>query len=324
MNSLLLSRTDNLGDVLLTLPLAAHLKKILPQVRIVFLGKRYTRPVLERCLAVDEIIDLEDFNENSLRKLQIDCVLHVFPNRAVAKICADAGLSMRVGTAHRLFHWWRCNRLLFFSRKNSQLHEAQLNFEFLRPLHPMAGAQAIPPQIGDLVGTVCFKGLPSEQKAELNPKKPTVFFHPCSKGSAAEWPLSSYLELIKERQHSYHFIMTGTLDDQKSLEKRCPELLCHPGVENLMGHTSLGDLINVIHARCDLFLSVSTGPIHLAALLNKRVVGLYPKERPMFAQRWSPLGTRVRCLSDWIQKDGLSGISVSQVSEQIEQLLLET
>ena len=40
-NSILISRADSIGDVVLTLPMAGVLKQILPGVKIIFLGKNY-------------------------------------------------------------------------------------------------------------------------------------------------------------------------------------------------------------------------------------------------------------------------------------------
>ena len=38
-NSIIISRTDNLGDVMLTLPLCGYIKSIAPETKIYFLGK---------------------------------------------------------------------------------------------------------------------------------------------------------------------------------------------------------------------------------------------------------------------------------------------
>ena len=47
LQHLLISRVDAIGDVVLTLPLVGLLKAIHPQLRVTFLGRRYTRAILE-------------------------------------------------------------------------------------------------------------------------------------------------------------------------------------------------------------------------------------------------------------------------------------
>ena len=52
--NIIISRTDNLGDVMLTLPLAGYIKSIVPEAKIYFLGKSYTRSVIEASRFIDQ------------------------------------------------------------------------------------------------------------------------------------------------------------------------------------------------------------------------------------------------------------------------------
>ena len=45
----LIGRTDNLGDVILTFPLAAKLKEFYPDAKITMLARNYTKDIVERC-----------------------------------------------------------------------------------------------------------------------------------------------------------------------------------------------------------------------------------------------------------------------------------
>ena len=59
MNSLkniLIVRTDRIGDVVLSLPLAAILRKHFPGVRISFLVRDYTAPLIKNNKFVDEVL----------------------------------------------------------------------------------------------------------------------------------------------------------------------------------------------------------------------------------------------------------------------------
>jgi ADP-heptose:LPS heptosyltransferase len=50
---LLICRTDNIGDVVLTLPVAGYLKQRFPGIRIGFLCRSYAAPLVRCCDAVD-------------------------------------------------------------------------------------------------------------------------------------------------------------------------------------------------------------------------------------------------------------------------------
>ena len=70
ISNILISRTDSIGDVVLTLPLAGMLKQLIPEVKIGFLGRKYTAPIINACEFVDEFIDVDDFLKNHQEFLQ--------------------------------------------------------------------------------------------------------------------------------------------------------------------------------------------------------------------------------------------------------------
>ena len=63
---IIISRTDSIGDVVLSLPMARYIKQHIPDAYIGFLGKAYTRAVIEACPDVDAFMDMEDFMVNGL------------------------------------------------------------------------------------------------------------------------------------------------------------------------------------------------------------------------------------------------------------------
>ena len=136
----LVSRTDAIGDVVLTLPVAGRLKQLYPGCRVVLIGRSYTAAVAAACPWVDEFLEFEDklFTEASLaavlRGYGALAIVHVFPNKKLAYAARRAGIPVRIGTRNRWWHWLTCNRLVALSRRHSPLHEAQLNLELLGPL----------------------------------------------------------------------------------------------------------------------------------------------------------------------------------------------
>ena len=54
---ILISRPDNIGDVILTLPMATIIKKSYPDSEFLYLGKPYTRQIIEDCRFIDKYIN---------------------------------------------------------------------------------------------------------------------------------------------------------------------------------------------------------------------------------------------------------------------------
>lgn len=295
---IILSRTDSIGDVMLTLPMAGLIKQRMPGTRITFIGRRYTLPVLRCCAHVDEAIALDDLREGGaeaavarLRALRADAFVHVFPQRELADWARRAGIAVRVGTSHRWWHWLTCNRRVAFSRRRSTLHEAQLNIRLLEPF-----GLGEPPPLDALSALSGFDPpAPDETvRALLRPGLRQVILHPLSQGSAVEWGLDRFKELIRLLDPARHrVIVTGT----KAEAERYRPMLDGAGahVTDAGGLLSLQQLIALVGA-CDALVAASTGPLHIAAACGKRAIGLYSPQPPIHPGRWGPIGPDARAL----------------------------
>ena len=183
----IISRTDSIGDVLLTLPMCAYLKEKFPTVEILFLGKGYTRSIVEAYSKVDQFIDWNDFENQpktesaqNFRALNADVIIHVFPNKEIASLAKKVRVGMRVGTSHRSYHLLTCTHRINFTRKKSDLHEAQLNFELLRPF----GLKELP-SLEHVIESTTFLNVPKvDLPAEYAGLKDYTILHPKSQGSA--------------------------------------------------------------------------------------------------------------------------------------------
>lgn len=323
---ILLSRTDSIGDVMLTLPLAGLLKQRFPGMRITFLGRRYTAPVLRCCTHVDQVITLEELEAEGdagavrmLRELNVDAVVHVFPQRQVAGWCKKAGIPTRIGTSHRWWHWTTCGQRVAFSRRKSDLHEAQLNVKLLAPL----GITTIPDQqmLQQLSG---FKAPVADERvrALVRPGVRNIILHPLSKGSAVEWGLDHFATLIERLDPArHHVIVTGTSAEAERYRGQLPLQLPH--VTDAGGHIDLTRLIALIGA-CDALVAASTGPLHIAAACGIRAVGLYSPKRPIHPGRWAPIGTDAHALvAEGMDPDGDPVAHIRSISPDAVMRLLQ-
>jgi ADP-heptose:LPS heptosyltransferase len=291
--NILLSRTDAIGDVILTLPMAGILKEKFPNCKLFFLGRTYTKAVVEVCEHIDEFINYDEvFKKNNteqitfLKSFQINIIVHVFPVKKIAQLAKKAGIPKRVGTKNRLYHWFTCNTLLSISRKNSDLHEAQLNIQLLSFLNINTHFQLN--EISSYYGFTKTKAL--ENKWLLNTLEKTktnIILHPKSKGSAREWGLDNFSKLISQiSSDNYQFYISGTEDDGVLLKNFIKQ---HPKAIDLTGKLNLSEFISFIQA-CNVLVAASTGPLHIAAALGKKAIGLYAPMRPIHPGRWAPIG----------------------------------
>ncbi len=321
----IISRTDNLGDVILTLPLLGYLKATMPEIRIYFIGKKYTHEVIDKCIHVDKLLDREEVLKNPeiLREINADSILFIYPDRELAKLSKELGIKRRIATAHRWFNWLYCNYRVDFSRLRSRLHESQLNFKLLSPFKLFWDFDL--KEIGDFYGLV-----PPLQNHNglLSPEYFNLILHPKSKGSAREWHLENYYLLAKSLSTDhYRIFVTGLKEEGDLMKKELPELFQLSNVIDLTGKMNLEELMSFV-SQSDGLVACSTGVLHLAAALGKYTLGLYSPMRPIHPGRWMPIGKNASYLvvnktcnacSRSKECACVNEITVDQVRQRVEQ-----
>ena len=287
--SLIISRTDSIGDVVFTLPMAGYIKKYFPHCKIIFLGRNYTRDVVALSQFVDEFVSWDDVEAR--KNLKADCIIHVFPVKEIAQQAKQNGIKLRVGTTNRLYHWMTCNRLISLSRKNSPLHESQLNLQLLKFLR-------IPTElkleaIKNYYGFTKAAALDEEWKNLIDSTKTNVILHPKSKGSAREWGLENFSTLIDALdKNKFKIFISGTKEEGQLVKSLLEK---HKDIIDLTGQLSLKQFISFIN-HADALVAASTGPLHIASALGKTAIGLFAPMRPIHPGRWMPVGERANYL----------------------------
>jgi ADP-heptose:LPS heptosyltransferase len=301
LSRIIISRTDSLGDVMLTLPLAGLCKQLYPNCEILFLGRTYTQSILSCCADVAQIITLDELQQMSLpqqisaiQNLRVDAIIHVFPNKQVAKLAKAAAIPLRIGTSHRIFHWTTCNKMVHLSRKKSLLHEAQLNLALAKPLG--IGTNYTLEEIAELVHFQA-KTINFDAKSLLDKQRFNLVLHPKSKGSAREWGTGNFARLIELLPvDKFNIFITGTQTEGDAVRDKL--ITPYPDkVTDLCGKLSLDELITFL-ANTDGIVAASTGPLHIAAMLGIHAIGIYPPIRPMHAGRWAPIGKNVKIFTE--------------------------
>lgn len=284
-----------MGDVVLTIPVAGVLKGLYPDSRITFLGNSYTRPLIDKSRHIDSFLDWNEIKNLSsseglkkFRAVNADIIIHVFPRYEIARLAAKVGIPVRLGTSRRIYHWLYCNRKVSFTRRGSDLHEAQLNLKLLVPL----GAKENYPlsEIPDYYGLTNIEALKDELKALLSTRRINLILHPKTKGSAREWGIDNFSRLVEILPiEAYKIFITGTADDGAAIQKFLRRYAKR--VVDLTGKLNLSELISFIN-EADGLVAASTGPLHIASALNKYTLGLYAPMRPIHVGRWAPVGTK--------------------------------
>ncbi len=269
------------------------LRKCFPNAYIAMLLRRYTGEVVEGNPSVDELIWYD--NENglvpfgvmtaTLREKQFDIAVVVYPRFRLAWLMFRSGIPIRVGTGYR-YYSILFNKKVYEHRKDAQRHELEYNLNLLKELDCKTDENFKPEFYIDIpaAAEVAVDALLRSNGIEGND---FVIIHPGSGGSAREWSPGNFGSLAARLVEKGRFkvIITGT----KAEESKVNAVVNASGGKAIpiVGKLTIKELGALIRS-ARLFVSNSTGPLHLAVAMDTPVIGLFPQHLAMSAKRWGP------------------------------------
>ncbi|MGH7598095.1 MAG: glycosyltransferase family 9 protein [bacterium] len=291
LRKILLIRTDRLGDVILSTPVATALKKFWPGVHVTFLVRHYTAEITRCHPHVDETLELDGAEiggnvrrlAHALQHRQFDAAVMLYPRPDLAWALWRSGIPLRIGTGYRWYSFL-FNRRVFEHRKIAARHEAEYNLRLLQP----CGINATEIEF--------HFALPQAEREKIDAKlnklgagvKP-IILHPGSGGSSRDWPPEYFAQLADRVQHALgaQVILTGAPAEENLIaaiqrQTKSQQL-------SLCSRLTIIELA-VLCQRAAVFVSNSTGPLHLAVMVGTPVVAFYPPIRAVRPVRWGPYG----------------------------------
>lgn len=294
--NILIVRTDRIGDLVLTLPLAGLIKKHYPECKVSILVREYTENIVKNHPFIDEVIVLNEidgkinFAENlyAIKSKKFDVCIVVYPTFVLSLIMFFAGIKTRIGTGYRWYSFL-FNQKVYEHRKNAERHELEFNVNLLGKISIKNNVDeknvSYDLQVNQSSLNIADKILDDEN---IVASKLIIIVHPGSGGSSVDLPLNKLIELVKKLDDdNYQIILTG---NQNEVEL-CQKIKSSSKAKVFAGKLNLDELTALI-SRSSLFIANSTGPIHIAAALGKFVVGFYPKIVASSKERWAPYTTK--------------------------------
>ena len=324
--NILIVRSDGMGDVILSLPVATQLRRLVPAATIGFLTSPVVAPILDRHPDVDYVRTVR--RTDPLRLLRaafsdgVDAAVFLKPFRYLMWAAFLARVPIRVATG---FRWYSvlANRRIYEHRSEFLKHESEYNVEMLR------GLGVSPQRVRPPVLVLSEEERKDGERRWAGVAQPRVVIHPGGH-SARRWQPAHFRDLACTlAQKGYGVVLTGSEGEGVAFARDWLSNETVPtGITNLMGRLTIRELMAII-ASAHVVVSGATGPAHLAAALGTAVVSLFDPRRNNVSTRWRPLGkglllrpdvpTCERCIEDlcpyW---DCLDRLTVAQVSASIE------
>jgi ADP-heptose:LPS heptosyltransferase len=288
-----LIRNNHIGDLVCTLPGFEALRQGLPHAHITAIVNQKAAPLLNRHPHVDDVLFDDELDPPEqlaalLRAGNFDAVLVTWCTRRNSWAAFRSRVPIRVTHGRRWFQALCGTHRCYQSRKKPPYHESAFILTFTQRLGiPLTLEQARPYLYVDPLERAKIQ---QRIDAQIGSEGPLFAVHPGSRKSAFNWPVENYFQTVERLAAVGRVILTGSTPDREHtewIESRLTPALR----ERVMPITdlTLPQLVAGL-SLVDSFVSSSTGPLHIAAVVSRSALGLYSDAFYQHPRRWGPIG----------------------------------
>ena len=301
---LLVTRHDKIGDFVLALPLCKSIKKAYPTIQLSVLVSRVNFEFAKSLDFIDHVILYDTDSDKTLREIahrRFDASISCYIDSRLGWLLWRAGIRERIAPATKLAQIF-FNKTVAQRRSRVEKTEWRYNIDLGATLFPNCTLDYKPPLI-------IFDNLSIKNRVVLHPG-----FGGSSDGNLR---LIDYLKLGRraEALGGLEVVFTFGPDDQSSLDW-FEQHLDFPATL-LRSKFSLIEFCRYL-AESRLFLSTSTGPMHLAGAVNTPTLSFFGSSTFASSKRWATINDPNKQRNFMLSRD-----YPAELIEQIETAMLE-
>lgn len=331
---LVIRKHNQIGDLIVSLPMFFALKKHFPVAQISLLVSRtnYDIPFKEIIPYIDNVIT---FDRRTLKK-QIELIINLRKQKFDLAIIPS---TIRFSTTSIIVSYvsnikYRVGLIGNGSLKNkfSFLLNIKSNFDWTtNKTHQIFRNLEIVEQINcKITVDEIFKSYPkisdqhnTKAKQLIEEKIGTceliIGIHPGAGQIKNTWPYENFIQIINSLNQKYKcgFVITAGQIDNEIVEKIIPDLVKRKIIFFVASNYGFNELMALIN-QCDLFISNDTGVMHIAGLTDTKLIALMRKENENL---WRPIGrNKFYIVSKTNEINDISVEEVLNLSEKLIQL----
>lgn len=292
--NLLITRHDKIGDFALTLPMIQMAKKNIPDANIIVLVSKVNYDFAKQIDFIDDVILYEEnilALAKKIKQKQIDVSISAFIDTKLALALFIARVKTRYAPATKIAQFL-FNKRITQRRSRAKKREFKYNIDLLKSFYPNCNIGFSCPLLAldkrkkEMIFNAFKKDFHVKENANV------IAFHPGFGGSSdGNLTLNDYIKLAKSisKKKDIQVVFTFGPDDEESF---------HFIKENIdfnailySSKTSLMDFCYLL-SNFALFISTSTGPMHLAGILNVQTISFFGDSIFASPKRWGSVNEK--------------------------------
>ena len=311
VKKILVIRNDKLGDFMLAYPSFAMLKLTDPQMKVHTLVPGYTFEMARNCEWIDEAVcdPGQDAGLSGLLALvkllkreKYDAAITLFSTTRIGLALLLAGIPLRIAPATKLAQ-------VFYNKKRVQRRsysikpEYEYNLDLIKYFFELRSVTKVhvgnPPYLKFNPAEMSELKKNFISELALDNSSPIIMVHPGSGGSANNLSINKYADLISELANemvSQVVITCGPGEVELAnqlhalMEKKGGTAKIYESKKGLIAFSKIIQLSGI-------FISGSTGPLHIAGALNRKTIAFYPRGKVTSSLRWQATNESANRLS---------------------------
>ena len=287
---IIISRTDKIGDLILSIPSFFMAKKMYPEAEIILLVRNYNYEIVKNLPYVDRVYKIDDFRQEELlekiKYFNADIFVALYNDSYIAKLAKASGAEKRIGPISKLSSFFAFNHGVYQKRSKSVKNEADYNLDLIRKIDPERFDELFEKET-KIYLEKNHREVAERFFKENNIGEKTLVVNPFMGGSAKNITDDQYVSLLQkiyDRVENLNIIITCHISE----EERGQNIINKIGRERVYLFANGGSLLNLaaVIERGKVYFGGSTGPTHIAGSLQKNIVAIYPNKKTQSPTRW--------------------------------------
>jgi len=300
---ILLTRTDRIGDVVLSTPAIKAVRGKYADAHIAFMVRPYAADVVEGNPYIDEVIIYDKYQKHKsllstiifalrLRKKKFDVAIMLHPTNRVHLISYLAGIPRRIGYDRKLS--FLLTEKFPHLKQEGKKHELEYTLDLLKSIGIETSDKELFVPVKETNITKIERIL---DEHHVGSNVPLVAVNPGASCPSKRWSPKNFAkvcdglagtELPSGRKP--RILIVADNANKKFAESVMQNMKYEP--INLTGETTVGDLIALL-SKCQLFISNDSGPVHIACAVGTPVISIFGRKDPgLSPNRWKPVGVK--------------------------------
>lgn len=272
--NLLITRHDKIGDFVVTLPLFKAIKEQYPTTKITALVSKINYKFAKDIEFIDDVIlyNKKDLNKTlqDIKAKKFDASISAFIDTELGKILYKSGIKKRVAPATKIAQIF-FNKRVRQRRSKAKKTEWQYNLDLAKKLFPNIKLDFSRPLLN----------------IEVKKQKRVIFHTGFGGSSDGNLKIDDYINLAQSIKNSgYEIVFSFGPDDEKAKDY----IEANVDFKALIyeSKVTLMDFAKYI-ASSSLFVSTSTGPMHLAGASNTKTLSFFGDSLFASSKRWATI-----------------------------------